>query len=274
MTSIFVAVSAVMILLILFIAVAIRVVAENADKRIDNYFLSKLEEYDNEFKEKINTMEELEAQKKKLEEEIDNLKFEQNSLETPKFYRPRPVIRDTYIPIAHYIDSGFFNDYKIAKQMLNLNFERIIRGVLERNPYTGNIERYNTAMEIREILNYMAVYDMVTMPGKDQMQVFLQGLAGSQMAMLLDYIKTLDLDNGVFDILEFIKWLEKVIRNESPILAAYFAEPKDFSYISPYVKCYVDKNVCDGVRIIYQGRLHDYSIYETSIYETNILREG
>ncbi|MCR5145491.1 MAG: hypothetical protein K6B67_09385 [Lachnospiraceae bacterium] len=262
MVAVFIAVLVVLIFLIYFITVSIRIVGENAEKKINAYFLSKLEDYDKDFKDKIKTLNKLQEQKEELESQVAVLEADRAELQVSRFYKPRPVIRDTFIPIAHYIDNGFFSDYKYAKKLLDLNKEEIIRTVMENNPYTGDLKRYQIAESLLNLLNPQAMYDMVTLPGADQMQVFFQGLQGDDMSMFLEYLKTMK-PNEEFQILEFHKWLRKVSEQEDPYLHVYMAELEDYSYVSEYVECFVDDNVCEGIRIVYQGLLFDYSIYES-----------
>ena len=44
------------------------------------------------------------------------LKMDYNAMQVSRFYKPRPVIRDAYIPVSHYIDNGFFSDYKTMEE--------------------------------------------------------------------------------------------------------------------------------------------------------------
>jgi len=263
MVAVFIAIFLIMGVMIYFITASLRIVTENANKKVNAYFISKLGEYDKDFKEKMNKLVELQESKEDVEQQIKILKMDYNALNVSRFYKPRPVIRDTYIPVAHYIDNEFFSDYKKAKRLLVMDKAQIIRTVFEKYPYEGDINRYNLANSIKDKLNYNAMYDLCTLPKVEQLQALNEGLTPEEVDLLEEYIKTL-LDPGKFDIIGFINWIKFVVNEESPILTAYLGEEdEDYSDVAENVVCLYDKNVCEGIRIVYQGRLFDYSIYES-----------
>ena len=67
-----------------------------------------------------------------------------------------------------------------------------------------------------------------------------------------------------FDILDFISWLKQTVSIQTPELKAYLGEEdENYDNVADNVVCMFDKNVCEGIRIVYQGRLYDYSIYKS-----------
>lgn len=263
MVAVFIAIFLVMGVMIYFIAISLRIVIENATKKVNAYFLSKLSEYDEDFEKKIDEMEALEEQKEGLRQEIRILEMDHNSLEASRFYRPRPVMRDTYIPIARYIDNGFFEDYKLAKNLLVMDKAQIIRDIMDKFPYSGDLERYHTANGILEKLNFEAIYDLSSLAETTQLEVLEEALEKPEELLLKEFI---DMSEGMeqFDLLGFLSWLKQVVHKESPLLMAFVGDKdEDYSYVADNVVCELDKNVCEGIRIIYQNKLYDYSIYES-----------
>ena len=70
MTAVFIAIFLVMVVMIYFITVALRIVSENASKKVNSYFLGKLEDFDKDFDEKLKKLEELRLEKEDIEEDI------------------------------------------------------------------------------------------------------------------------------------------------------------------------------------------------------------
>ena len=265
MLAVFAAIFLVMGVMIYFITLSLRIVTENASKKVNAYFLSKLQEYDDDFEEKLDELAQLQEEKEKLQQEIRILKMDYSAMQPSRFYKPRPVIRDSFIPIARYIDNGFFEDYKLAKTLLVMDKEDIIRTIMEKFPYEGDMNRYEMAKRILEKLNFDAVYDLCSISEKDQLKLLDEELSDEEEGLFEEYAKEVNLDNARdFKILDFISWLKEIVNEESPILVAYVGdEAEDYSYISPFVSCQFDRNVCEGIRIVYQKRLYDYSIYES-----------
>ncbi|MBR5943444.1 MAG: hypothetical protein IKZ94_00675 [Lachnospiraceae bacterium] len=252
-----------MAVMIYFVTASLRIVTENASKKVNVYFLSKLKEYDSDFKEKMNKLEELRESKEEVEQRIKVLKQDYNAMQVSRFYKPRPVIRDAYIPVSHYIDNGFFADYKIAKNLLVMDKRKIIRTVLDKFPYQGNLERYNAANSILKLLNFNAVYDLCTMEKIEQLKVLNETLKKKERALLGEFIEPMD-ELEEFDILDFISWLKQTVSIQTPVLTAYLGEEdENYDDVADNVVCMYDKNVCEGIRIVYQGRLYDYSIYKS-----------
>lgn len=263
MIAVFIAIFLVMGVMIYFIAVSLMLVVENSTKRVNAYFLSKLGEYDEDFEKKIVEMEDLEDQRESLKQEIRILQMDHKALETSRFYRPRPVMRDTYIPIARYIDNGFFEDYKKAKTLLVMDKAEIIRNIMEKFPYTGDLKKYKTANKILEKLNFQAVYDLSSLPESTQLEVLDEALTKTEKLLLKEYMDEKE-NNDCFDLLDFLSWTEQVVNKESPqLLAAIGEKDEDYSDVAENVVCRFDQNVCEGIRIIYQNKLYDYSIYES-----------
>ena len=263
MLAVFIAIFLILGVMIFFITISLRIVAENASKKVNAYFLSKLGEFDADFKEKMNTLEQLGEAKEELEHKIKILKADQTSLEVSRFYKPRPIIRDTYVPVAHYIDSGFFEDYKKAKTLLVMDKAQIIRDVMNKFPYEGNMELFNVASKILKELNPDAMYDLCTLPVPQQVSVLREVFTDGLKDMLEEFIETLPSEEN-FSVLSFKNYVQLIEKRESPYLHAKLgADDEDYSYVSPYVICEFDSNICEGIRIEYQGKLYDYSIYES-----------
>ena len=263
MTAIFIAVFVVLIVMIYFMTVSIQIVVEHATKKVNAYFANKLNEFDEEFEGKIDRLNELEEEKTKLKQDIKALEADRTGLRESRFYKPRPIIRDIYIPTARYIDNEFFEDYKMAKNLLVMDKDDIIRTVMGKFPYNGNIDRYNLSKGITDKLNFDAIYDIATLEAKDQLLSIDEILDETEIEMLKEYLDTL-IDWQEFDILEFIKYVDSIRAAESPVLTAYTGEKGlDFTHIDPFIEAQYDDNICEGIRIIYQHRVYDYSIYQS-----------
>lgn len=263
MTAIFIAVFVVLIVMIYFMTVSIQIVVEHATKKVNAYFASKLNEFDEDFGGKIEKLNELEEEKNKLKQDIKALEVDRTNLKESRFYKPRPIIRDIYIPTARYIDNEFFEDYKMVKNILIIEKEEMIKKVMEATPYSGDIERYRLAKGISDKLNFEALYDVSTLEAEKQLLGLDEILSEEELELLKEYIESL-VDWTEFDVLDFVRFVNFVRDEESPILTACVGEQGlDFSHISPDIEVIFDDNICEGIRIIYQHRVFDYSVYQS-----------
>lgn len=262
--GIFVAAVIVLIVLIYFMIVMLRSVVSEAGHQVNSYFLKNLESYDAQFKEKFRQMNELKEEQETLNREVKSMKSELVSYKTSPFYAPRPLARDVYIPTARYIDNDFFEEYKIAKdKLLSINKQQVINNVMGKVEYVGDMDRYQTACRIIEKLNFEAVYDLCSVEKEDQLSVLKECLDNQEAALLLEYVGNMQ-EMEEFDILAFLDYIKKVKNDNDPFVYVSVGENEnDYSDEERKIICSVDDNICEGIKIIYQNKIYDYSIYKT-----------
>lgn len=268
MIAMFLAVFLVLGVMLYFIVISLRIVVENVTKKVNAYFLSKLKDFDDDFNDKIREIEKIETYRENLKKEIHVLEMDQHNLQASKFFQPRPLIRDISIPLARYIDNDFFTDYKKAKRLLTMDKGQIIKNVLERSPYSGDAKRFDAANNIKKKLNFDAVYDLCTLYQTDQLLFLDEVFDEYEQSILVEYLQTVEDIEATqgernFNILHFLNWIEQIINAESPVLVAYLGDhDEDYSNVAPNVECKYDDNICEGVKIVYQNMLYNFSIYE------------
>lgn len=260
--------------MIYFMTVSIQIVVEHATKKVNTYFAKKLDDYDEDFKLKIERLNELEEEREILQNNIKLLELDRTNLKESRFYKPRPIIRDIYIPTARYIDNEFFEDYKMTKNLLVINKEEMIKTVMDKFPYAKDRVRYLVARNIIRELHFENLYNLVTLDYMGQLEGLVcifgydeNGLEWSknvpELEMLKEYVSTLEFIED-FDVLEFVKYVEAIMQVNTPILTAYTGEQgHSFKHISSEIESEYDANICEGIRIIYQNHVYDYSMYQS-----------
>lgn len=262
--GVFLAVVVVLLVLIYFTVVMLRCVASETGHRVDTYFLKNLESYDARYKEKIGSMNRMQEEHETLARELKGMRNELIANKTSPFYAPRPLARDIYIPTARYIDNDFFEEYKIAKdKLMSINKQQVIDDVMAKVPYEGNMKRYETAVGIQDELNFEAVYDLCSLPREEQLAVLKDSLMGRQNELLMEYIGSIG-DTEEFEVLSFLDYVKKVrVDNDPHVYVSVGINEADYSDAARNICCSVDDNICEGVKIIYQNKIYDYSIYKT-----------
>lgn len=262
--GIFVAVSIVLVVLIYFMIVMLRSVTSRANQKVDEYFLGNLQQYDDVTSEKMSSMNKMYGEHKALQREIKSMQNELVSYKTSPFYAPRPLARDIYIPTARYIDNDFFEEYKVAKdKLLSINKQQVINELLGKVNYTGNIERYQVTRRIMEELNFDAMYDLCSLPGQDQYQVLSESFDEDEQTIFTEYTSQLEQPED-FDVLAFLNYVKLEQRQHDPYVYVYVGENEvDYSNEDRMIVCRVDDNICEGLKIVYQNQIYDYSIYKS-----------
>ena len=196
--------------------------------------------------------------------ELNSMKREMVSHRTSPFYAPRPIPRDIYIPTARYIDNDFFEDYKNAKdKLMSINKQELIDNVISKVPYTGDMERYQIALDILAKLDFDAKFDFVSITLEQQLQILDEVLDDTEKEIFKEYANEID-DIEEIDILGFIDYVRNIERINTPKVFVSVAEnEKDYTNEERNIFCTEDSNICEGIKIVYQNKVYDYSIYKT-----------
>ena len=262
--GVFIAVIVVLVILIYFMTIMLRSVVSESNQKVNGYFLKNLEMYDTRYKDKVNALRRINVEYEDVSRELRNMRNEMISYKTSPFYAPRPVPRDIFIPTARYIDNDFFEEYKIAKdKLMSINKQEVIDNVIEKVPFTGNIELYETIQGILNKLNFDAIYDLCSSTKEDQLQIIKDSLDDNEQKLLLEYMETLE-DIDEFEVLGFTDFLKHTAwKNDPHVFVSVAENEEDYSNKERNIVCLVDQNICEGLKIVYQNKVYDYSIYKT-----------
>jgi hypothetical protein len=260
----FLAVVIVLVVLIYFMVVVLRSVITEVNQKVNTYFLKHLEEYDEQFAEKLSRMKEMNAKEEKMSRTLRSLEREMESYRVSPFYAPRPVARDIYIPTARYIDNDFFVEYKIAKdKLMSIDKQQVIYNVIDKVPYTGNIERYKLACDIISELNFEVLYNLCSVSIDMQLEILKYALVGEKRKVLEEFLDALE-EFEAFDCMKFLDYVKNIRLTEDPNVYVSVAEnEQDYTEEAKNIICSVDSNICEGIKIIFQNKIYDYSIYKT-----------
>lgn len=262
--GIFIAVIVVLLVLIYFMTIMLRSVVSESNQKVNSYFLKNLEMYDERYKEKVSSISKMNVEYEEVSRELRNMKNELISYKTSPFYAPRPVPRDIYIPTARYIDNDFFEEYKIAKdKLMSINKQEVIDNVMDKVPFTGDLKIYNTIQGIMKKLNFDAIYDLCSSTKEDQLQIIKESLDTEEQKLLYQYIEDME-EIDEFDVLGFTDFLKHTAwKNDPHVFVSVAENEEDYSNEKRNIVCLVDQNICEGLKIVYQNKVYDYSIYKS-----------
>ena len=260
----FVAVVIVLLVLIYFMVAVLRSVVSEVNQKVNEYFLKHLEEYDEQYSSKLSNIKKMNAKEETLSRTLRSLEREMESYRVSPFYVPRPVPRDIYIPTARYIDNDFFVEYKVVKdKLMSIDKQEVIYNVIEKVPYTGNLSRYKLACDIMEDMNFDVLYNLCSVSATDQIEVLSEAFTGDKKDVLEQFVNTLEIDE-TFDSMKFYDYVKNIRKIEDPHVYVSVAEnERDYTEEEKNIICSVDGNICEGLKIIFQNKIYDYSIYKT-----------
>lgn len=174
-----------------------------------------------------------------------------------------PPINYFAIPEGDYLDADYFlQNYRTIRECFGVNCFQRIRDVLEE--YGSDIFS-SLVMEILEHFPLEERFNLCTLEEEEQVQVLKEVLNEEEQVILEEFL----ILNGSFECVEFFDWLEMdAPRNDPRIFIRTCRQDKDFmkiGNIDSRIRIQYDSTICEGVQIIMQNKLYDYSILKREI---------
>ncbi len=262
MQMIYIAVLLVMAVLNLFLAFIIWQMAAVTRRQVQKNMAGELENSAAALDMKMEELKGLEEEKKKIQGEIDSLEGVVLSLKTSPFYAPRAIARELFIPTARYIDNEFFDNHKLVNDMMkDVDWKKIVENIRSRYIYAGDRERYETACGILENLDMETVYGICTRDPQEQESILEEAFTGRTREMLEEFRSGMGEDED-FDVLKFRTFVREISVEHDPRVYIRTGDRNPARVDdNPDIVYQYDSNISEGLKIIYQNRSFDFSIY-------------
>lgn len=235
---------------------------KSTKKQVNSCFVKELEDYNDYLNEKKEESKQQELEKKELKKEVDNLQGVIQSLQTSSFYAPRPIPQDLFIPTARYMDNEFFEYHRMVNERMgNVDYMDVVKRIQETYNYDGNRERYDIASKILEFLDVDTAYEICTLEPEMQAKVLEENLNEKELLLLQEYASGIE-DIEDFDVLDFRTFIREIRTNEDPVTYVRTGHEENTLFDeTEELQHEYDDNISEGVKIIFQNRVYDYSIY-------------
>jgi len=230
-------------------------------RQVDACFVQELEAYDEFLDEKKEEGKRLEAERDEIQDKIRSMEGVMLSLKTSPFYAPRPISRELYVPTARYIDNEFFDNHKLVNdKMKDVDQMGIVREIRRRNRYRGDREEYESADRLLKFLGMETAYELCTIQPEEQVAVLRENLEGREAELLERYLKELSEEQD-FDVLDFRTYVREIHTLQDPNMYIRTGRKEVSVTLEENLVHQYDSNISEGLKIIYQNRVFDFSIY-------------
>lgn len=235
-------------------------------KQVKRCFVKEMEAYSGFLAEKREESRQIGEERDALQEEVRELEGVVLSLKTSPFYAPRPVARELFIPTARYIDNEFFDNHKRVTDMLrDMDYQEIVDKIADTHAYEGNLQDYQAACNLLSFLSMDMTYELCTVEPGTQLIVLraaLAGMGGMGGDLLERYLETLGNEEEDFDVLDFRTFVREIRVAQDPTMYVRtgretLEEIEDWEGLEHQY----DANISEGLKVIYQNRSYDFSIY-------------
>lgn len=240
----------------------LRTASAAARKQVESCFVRELEKYNDFLLEKVRESSQVRQRKERLQKEIEELEGVASSLKTSPFYAPCLASRELFIPMARYIDDEFFDHHRMVKNLMkSMNWQEIIKKIQSQYVFCGIREDYDAACGLLEFLNMETLYEFCTLTPAVQLENLQTAVQGTEKGLLDRFLLTVP-EGEVFDILRFQTFVREIRTENDPVMYLRTGEEEMEPLESEVeIKHQFDKNISEGLKIIYQNRLYDFSIY-------------
>lgn len=230
-------------------------------RQVSSCFVKELEDYNDYLNDKKIECTQIDEKKQEIEKKISSLEGVMVSLKTSPFYAPKKMSTELFVPAARYIDNEFFDAHKLVNdRMSNIDYDDIIRRIREKYPYVGDLNKYERSTELLDMLNMDVVYKLNTMSKSDQLDTLYEAFDNQNDELLSDFLSGRP-ENDPFDILDFRTYLREIRSLNDPNMYIRVGSKSQLKQPEDNIVYQLDNNISEGIKIIFQNRNFDFSIY-------------
>lgn len=235
------------ILVIIVMFMFLKRVVVNINKQSRDYFVDKLQTYDELISEK----------EEKLKGLNKRIKSEEGNKVISKDLEKNDLLYTYDIKNIDYQDLDIFKKMKDIDSRFNINNFKIINQFIELYFEECDIVYYNQLLDIRGKLDQSFIYKLVSKNANNQEEEIRKIFTQDMARIVDDFLKK----NKKFNILKFVSYFDKIIKKEDPYIYVYTSSEKEnYNKINSFIRSRVDENIYKGIAIIYRGKLYDYSL--------------
>lgn len=263
MWYIFIAVLAVIAVMLVFLMMAIRLLASQARSSLDSYFMKNLKVYEELADNRNREMEALEAKITEAQKHLDQLMKRRERLEEMQKLTGGQKQASGGSAVlsmvqAVYRDTDFMDDYAYVRKNMKFSTEDILNNVQTRIRFQDD-ERAYVYERILEKFSGDTLYEMITLPEEDQREILETMLAPSEQNAVSDYLEEMGEDH--LDLLSFLDHVKNYARSHQNLVRIRKGRTGVLkAKEGGNVVVEEDDSIHEGLKIIYKNQLYDYSI--------------
>lgn len=263
-----IAVLVIMLVINLFMLFAVKKAAYRADMTIRKYFLNavgdiellgNLESADKENQIKEGQQDNLGGIWLSPEESADLSETLHNKQGTENV----PKAGSSDKSVISYKNIDFKKEYKMVKAKMTLDKREIIQEVINREDIITDKNFSRLIVNIKNRFNFNMIYNLSTLNSDYQLQILRETLLNDEQKILDNFLeeecgKESNKEFSCIDFFNYIEQLAYIYDSHYYVLTGW--ETDNFENLSDNIVMIYDRNICEGLKVMHQNRLHDYSI--------------
>ena len=170
-----------------------------------------------------------------------------------------PVVQGSDGNVINYKNIDFKKEYKMVKSKMTMSKREIIYNVLEHEEIMTDKSFDKLIENIRNRFNFDMIYNLSTLGPEYQLMILRETLLANEQTILDRFLE--DECVGDFSCIDFFSYIEQlayIYDSHYYVMTGWKSD--NFENISDGIVMIYDENICEGIRIMHQNRVHDYSI--------------
>ena len=153
--------------------------------------------------------------------------------------------------------SDILNDYKAIKSYFSHDITEKIKKFVELNPENKSmISRFAVLKKIRTYFSVQNIYKISAYQSNEQRKIVEDLLDVKEKEIVARFLTKRD-----FSVRKFVRDIDDLLRENDPMIYVYVGEDvENYSNIDRRIVVVIDKKIVEGVKIVYHGKVFDYSI--------------
>lgn len=170
-----------------------------------------------------------------------------------------PVVQGSDKNVINYKNIDFKKEYKMVKSKMTMSKREIIYNVLEHEEIMTDKSFDKLIENIRNRFNFDMIYNLSTLDPEYQLMILRETLLANEQKILDRFLE--EECAGDFSCIDFFSYIEQLAYiYDSHYYVMTGWKTDNFENISDGIVMIYDENICEGIRIMHQNRVHDYSI--------------
>ena len=220
-----------------------------------SYFVNKLQSYDDLIKDKEDKLVEIETQIKDKEKGI---KEEETNKSNNLGYAFDNNVIDL-LNATKYQDNNIFELNKKIDENFVVNYEELIKDFLS---LCDDKNDYDFCYNLRGKFDSDTIYNLKSML-PDVYEVELKNMLSNKEYKVYETFKLIESDNSIDNFIDYLDQLVDLNNPKIRILVGNKSE--NYDHLSKYIETVYNDKIYRGIKIIYRGKVYDFSLSERNV---------
>lgn len=220
-----------------------------------SYFVNKLQGYDDLIKDKEDKLLEIETQIKDKEKGI---KEEETNKSNNLGYAFDNNVIDL-LNATKYQDNNIFELNKKIDENFVVNYEELIKDFLS---LCDDKNDYEFCYNLRGKFDSDTIYNLKSML-PDVYEVELKNMLSNKEYKVYETFKLIESDNSIDNFIDYLDQLVDLNNPKIRILVGNKSE--NYDHLSKYIETVYNDKIYRGIKIIYRGKVYDFSLSERNV---------